>query len=67
MRQPRFHARHGHAADGAEADLLTCKRLTGPLPCSPPAQRRSMGMLLRRGAALIDLPVDVMVILEQQD
>jgi hypothetical protein len=42
-------------------------RLAGPSRRAPPAQRRPMRMVRLKVLVLIDLPVDVVAVLEQQE
>jgi len=52
--------------------MLARRRLTGPAGCRtfatrPPAQRRPVWMDLRNRLVPVDLPVDVVVVLEQEE
>jgi hypothetical protein len=55
------------AVKGTEADVHDRCRLSGSSNATPPAQRRSMRVDRLRLLVLIDLPVDVVVVLEQQE
>jgi hypothetical protein len=59
--------RRRHGQDGAQADVRRRRRLSRPARCATPAQRRSMRMGRLKMLVLIDLPVDVVVVLEQQE
>jgi hypothetical protein len=60
------------AVDGGDADVWSCLRLPGPAARAPggggpPVQRRSVRMIHLDGLVLVDLPVDTVVVLEQQE
>jgi hypothetical protein len=56
--------RSNRRGDRREAELRPQSRLAGPPTDGPPAQRRSMRMGLTDGLVPVDLPVDVIVVLE---
>jgi hypothetical protein len=53
--------------NGAETRLRPCRHVAGTALSAPSAQRRSVRVRYTGGLVLVDLPVDVVVILEQQE
>ena len=65
-------SRMGRVADGGQADMRCGVWLTRPASCRlagerTPTQRRPMRMIHLDRLVLVDLPVDVVVVLEQQE
>ena len=56
-----------HAFQRRQADMAGGRGHARPAPGAPSAQRRSMRMMCAGGLVLADLPVDVVVVLEQQE
>ena len=57
----------GRAPDGGDAVLRRVRELARAPTAEPPAQRRPMRMIHLGPLVLVDLPVDVVVVLEQQE
>jgi len=57
----------GRPGDGRDARLRAGRRLALATRDSPPPQRRPVRMGRRGPLVLADLPVDVVVVLEQQE
>jgi hypothetical protein len=55
------------APDGRQARLRPCRQLAGTAWGAPSAQRRSMRVRYTGALDLADLPVDRVVVLEQQE
>jgi hypothetical protein len=55
------------ATNRAQARLRPCRHLAGTALGAPSAQRRSVRVRYGGELFLVDLPVDVVVVLEQQE